>query len=284
MRIASPLRYPGGKAFMFSVLRDIREANQLNGHAVAEPFAGGAGASISLLSLRETHEVHINDLDKAIFSFWYSAVHDADSLTHRLEDCTVSIEEWRRWRGIYRSKEASRLDLGFAAFYLNRCNRSGIIKNGGPIGGIDQSGRWKIDARFNKENLAKRLEWIAQEAERITVSNLDGMDFIESLDPDATLFFIDPPYFNKGPALYLDVLDHEYHMRLAEKLQCLDSASWVLTYDDCTEIRELYENWASIVPFSLRYTASTQRIGREILITPKWVRLPEYRNSATMTW
>lgn len=269
---------------MTGVLRDIREVNRLNGHAVAEPFAGGAGAAISLLSLRETHEVHINDLDKAVYAFWYSAVHDAESLVSYLHNCVVSIEEWKQWRRVYRSKRASRLERGFATFYLNRCNHSGIIKNGGPIGGIEQRGRWKIDARFNKESLAKRLQWIAQERDRIAVSNLDGIEFIDTVDHDSTLFFVDPPYFKKGPALYLNLLDDKYHIRLADKLRGLVDASWVLTYDDCAEMRELYGTWATIVPFSLRYTASTRRVGRELLITPKWLRLPDSRSSATITW
>ena len=284
MRVASPLRYPGGKASMTNVLRQIRESNGLNGHAVAEPFAGGAGASLSLLYLRETHEIHINDLDSAIHDFWHSAVHDSEALIQYLEERPVSVEEWRRWRDVYRSAGAARLERGFAAFYLNRCNRSGIIKNGGVIGGIEQHGRWKIDARFNKDTLRERLERIADERDRIFVSNLDGIDLIDTLDPELTLFFIDPPYFKKGPALYLDGLDPEYHLRLAQKLRGMPEAAWVLTYDDCAEIRELYGAWAAVSPFSLRYTASERRQGREVLITPEWLRLPESPSPAAVTW
>ena len=284
MRFASPLRYPGGKAFLTHILQGIRELNGLNGYAVAEPFAGGAGASLSLLFLRETHHIHINDLDPAIYAFWYSAIQDSNSFLEYLENCVVSTEEWRRWRNIYRSQHASRLDRGFATFYLNRCNRSGIIKNGGVIGGLEQRGRWKIDARFNRDTLCERLNWISQEHERISVSNLDGVEFIDSVDQQSTFYFIDPPYFQKGQALYLDGLDTVYHIRLAEKLRCMSQQAWVLTYDDCPEIRDLYCSWAAITPFSLRYTASTRRVGREILITPMWLRRPEPRSSTTLGW
>lgn len=284
MRFASPLRYPGGKAGVTDILRKIRSLNGLNGHAVAEPFAGGAGASLTLLFQRETHQIHINDLDPAVHAFWSSSVHDSEAFLELLDTSPVSVEEWKRWRAVYLNTEASSLNRGFAAFYLNRCNRSGIIQNGGVIGGIDQKGRWKINARFNKDTLKQRLERIAEDQDRIFVSNLDGIEFIDTLDHESTLFFVDPPYFRKGPLLYLNGLDPDYHVRLADTLQNLEDAAWVLTYDDCSEIRDLYEGWAAIHPFSLRYSARERRQGREILITPQWIDLPETVSGPAISW
>lgn len=276
MRLASPLRYPGGKASMTGALSEIRRLNGLEASDIAEPFAGGAGASLSLLYLGKTPKVHINDLDHAIFDFWYSAVHDSESLLQLLDERAVSVEEWKRQRAIYRAGGSSRLERGFAAFYLNRCNRSGIIKNGGVIGGLDQQGQWKIDARFYKATLRKRLERIATRRDQISVTGLDGIEFIATLDQSSTMFFIDPPYYGKGSKLYLGVPDPTYHERLAEALRGLgEDATWVVTYDDCSEIVELYEGWADVRNFSLRYTASERRQGKELLITPKQLKLPE---------
>ena len=275
MRVASPLRYPGGKASMTNIIRNIRALNHLNGHAVSEPFAGGAGASLSLLYLRETHEIHINDLDPAIYDFWYAAVHETSAMIAYLEEVPVSVEEWRRWRDVYRRRDSSRLERGFAALYLNRCNRSGIIDGGGVIGGLEQRGRWKIDARFNKDTLRNRLERIGSERERILVTGIDGIDLISTLDAQSTFFFIDPPYFKKGPTLYLNGLDPEYHVRLADKLRGMSEGAWALTYDDCAEVRQLYADWATVRPFSLRYTARESRVGKEVLVTPRWLTLPE---------
>ena len=275
MNVASPLRYPGGKASMTNVIRRIRTLNQLNGHAIAEPFAGGAGASLSLLYLRETHEIHINDLDPAIYDFWHSAVHETSALIQYLEKVPVSVEEWIRWRDIYRKADSSQLDRGFAALYLNRCNRSGIIDGGGVIGGLEQRGHWKIDARFNKDTLRDRLERIAAERDRIFVTGIDGIEFIDTLDTQSTFYFIDPPYLKKGPTLYLNGLDSEYHVRLADKLRSMAAGAWALTYDDCDEVHQLYSSWAMIRPFSLRYSARESRVGREVLITPPWLTLPE---------
>ena len=274
MRVASPLRYPGGKAAMTGALSGIRGLNDLGGHAVAEPFAGGAGAALSLLYLGETWQIHINDLDPAIHAFWHSAVHDSEALLELLDERPVSVDEWTRQRDVYHADESSRLERGFAAFYLNRCNRSGIIKNGGVIGGRKQSGRWKIDARFYKTTLRERLERIAAMRDHISVTGLDGIQFIETLDQASTMYFIDPPYYAKGSTLYLNVLEPDYHERLAATLRRMGDSAWVLTYDDCREVRTLYETWANVTSFSLPYTASERRQGREVLITPKRLRLP----------
>ena len=280
MITVSPLRYPGGKASLARLLRGVRKINGLGHRAVAEPFAGGAGASLSLLYFEETDRIYINDADPAIHDFWWALVSRPDEFLNLLSRTRVNLAEWRRQRDTYRSAtRVSRLRRGFAAFYLNRCNRSGIIVNGGPIGGISQAGKWKLDARYNKDELRRRCTKIAEYRARISVSCGDGISFIERLDPSTTFLFIDPPYFGKGPMLYLNTLDSDYHEALAERLKTMSDAAWVLTYDDCAEVRRLYRGWATIRPFSLRYTAATRRTGTELLITPSWMRLPREQSS-----
>ena len=285
MRASSPLRYPGGKSAMADLLRKIRKLNGLGGRSLAEPFAGGAGASLSLLYLEDAKEIYINDADPAIHDFWWSLVHRPSYFSELLAKTRVSMAEWRRQRDVYRSRrKISKLRRGFSAFYLNRCNRSGIIMNGGPIGGVKQTGEWKLDARFNKVDLRNRCERVAEYRERIHVSCRDGIDFIGEGDVDSVMFFIDPPYFVKGNTLYLNLLDETYHQMLANKLKAMPNAAWVLTYDDCPEIREMYKNWATIHPFSLRYAAADRRSGKEILIVPKWMRLPTSQDSQAINW
>jgi DNA adenine methylase len=156
--------------------------------------------------------------------------------------------------------------------------------NGGPIGGIAQKGKWKLDARFNRKELLRRCKRVAENSERISVSGYDGLRFLDGLDPRSTFFFIDPPYFEKGPSLYLNSLDDDYHSALAARLEAMKDAAWVLTYDDCIEVHRLYRDWAVIRPFSLRYVAAERRSGNEVLITPKWMRLPTRQESAAVTW
>jgi DNA adenine methylase len=285
VKTASPLRYPGGKSAMAGLIGAIRRLNGLGDRRLAEPFAGGAGASLSLLYLEEAQHIHINDVDPAIYDFWWTLINRPHRFLDKLSKTPVRISEWRRQREVYkRSGRVSHVRRGFAAFYLNRCNHSGIIMNGGPIGGITQAGKWKLDARFNKADLRCRCERVAEYRERISVSCDDGIRFIEGLDPKTTFLFIDPPYFEKGPTLYLNALDEKYHAALAARLKTMSDAAWVLTYDDCLKVRRLYRSWAAIRPFSLRYAATERRNGNEILITPKWMQLPTSQASAALTW
>lgn len=285
MKTASPLRYPGGKSALAGLLGQLRRVNGLGDREIAEPFGGGAGASLSLLYLEETRCIKINDADPAIHDFWWTLVNRPEPFLSMLSQTRVSIGEWRRQRDVYRSKgRVTRLRRGFSAFYLNRCNRSGIIMNGGPIGGLKQDGEWRIGARYNKAELRRRCEKVAEYRERITVSCDDGIQFIQRLDPQSTFFLIDPPYFGKGPTLYLNSLDAAYHEKLAARLEAMSTEAWVLTYDDCPEVRRMYRGWACMRPFSLRYVAAERRIGRELLITPKWMRVPTPQASAALTW
>jgi DNA adenine methylase len=270
---------------MAGLLGQIRTLNGLGSHALAEPFAGGAGASLALLFLEEVPEIYINDADVAIRDFWWAVRNQPKKFSEKLSKTRVSMAEWRRQRAIYRSSaRISRLERGFSAFYLNRCNRSGIIMNGGPIGGIKQDGEWLINARFNKPELVRRCQKIAEYKDRIFVSGIDGIAFVKQRDAARTLFFIDPPYYDKGKTLYLNALDEAYHVALAAELKSRADGSWILTYDDCPEIRRLYRGWATIRSFGLRYAAAERRNGKEIMISPNWMKLPTSQRSSAIAW
>jgi len=270
---------------MAGLLAQIRKINGLGDLPIAEPFAGGAGASLILLYQEEAPEIYINDADTAIHALWWSLVNRPTSFIRMLSSTPVTIVEWHRQRAVYRhAGDVSFLRRGFSAFYLNRCNRSGVIVNGGPIGGVSQTGPWKLNARFNKPELRRRCERVAEYRDRIHVSGLDGVRFIHSLMEDPPFCFIDPPYFTRGKALYLDTMDHNYHSALAGTLNSMPHAAWVLTYDDSPQVRRMYRGWTTIRPFSLAYTAATRRRAVELLIVPKWMRLPRAQPSAAITW
>lgn len=274
MRTASPLRYPGGKATLSGILTDIRRMNCLGAMPFAEPFAGGAGAALTLLLREEARSILINDADPAIADLWWSIVHCSEEFGDKIETIPLTIEEWTTQREVYRSPSSGRFDRGFAAFYLNRTNRSGVVVNGGPIGGHEQQGKWKIDARFNRKDLVERCKRISEYGSRIALSDDDGRTFVERVGSSDVFMFIDPPYFEKGPLLYLNGIDSDYHGALAETLHQRESQPWVLTYDDCSEIRALYEPWACVRPYSLRYSAAERRDGKEVMITPRWMTVP----------
>lgn len=271
----SPLRYPGGKAVLSGFLSDVVERNGMQDGVYVEPYAGGAGAAINLLFAEQVQRIILNDADPCIAAFWNAILNFSERFVRRIENTPVNVEEWKRQRRIYLSPTRySQMKVGFATFYLNRCNRSGIIVNGGPIGGYEQAGAWKIDARYNKVELIRRIEKLQLYRDRIQFHNMDAIAFlrrvISRLNHRRILCFLDPPYYLHGPRLYLNSLRAQDHERLAKYLTEELKCSWLLTYDNVPEINKLYRSLRRI-RFKLPYTAYDRRVGRELLIHPEGV-------------
>lgn len=264
----SPLRYPGGKsALTRSVIRAIAD-NRLHHHQYAEPYAGGGGLALGLLYGRHTHRIALNDLDPAIHALWWSILNEHTELRALISSTPITIDEWQHQRTTYFANDASDpLKLGFAAMFLNRTNRSGVIK-GGVIGGLDQTGEYPLDCRFNREVLVQKVERIARYKSQIELTNLDGRAFLAQHDKnEKVLFFIDPPYFAKGRGLYSNYFENDDHELLAHQVHHLQNP-WLLTYDDTSSIADLYKT-DPLYRYSLRYTAAIKRTGTELLATSK---------------
>lgn len=260
----SPFRYPGGKSSLSSFLGEVVNQNNLHNYTYVEPFAGGAGAALDLLFLEKIKAIHINDYDQAIYSIWFSILNHTDRFVNKIRSTPISIDEWHKQKKIYNSNTKSLFKLGFATFYLNRTNRSGII-TGGPIGGINQNGKYKINARYHKERLIKRITKISSYKKRIKITNIDGVSLINSLDHSKHFYYVDPPYYVKGKGLYLNHFDDQDHQNLANCLNENSRAFWILTYDNIEEISSLYLDRLS-VEFSLNYFAGDVKKGKEIMI------------------
>ena len=275
----SPLRYPGGKAVLYKFLAEIIEENELQDGVYVEPYAGGAGAALNLLFAEHVERIMINDADRYIYAFWNAVLNQTDRFLKLIDETPITVDEWKQQREIYRTqKRHSNIRVAFATFYLNRCNRSGILMRSGVIGGPDQTGEWKIDARFNKDELAHRIERIAMYRDRIELHGLDAMDFLRNhvtKNPDASraLVYLDPPYYAKGSQLYLNHYTPRDHNRLARYIRPKRRLKWIMTYDDVPEIHELYATF-NRVHFNLNYSAHTARPGNELLVWPDHVELP----------
>lgn len=271
----SPLRYPGGKAALSHLLRDLIVQNNLHDGVYAEPFAGGAGAAIELLKQEIVSHVVINDLDFPIYAFWKSAIGQADKFIDRIMSVPITMKQWERARKIYKKCDRrSVFETGFATFFLNRCNRSGIISGGGPIGGHLQTGDYKIDARFNRLGLKKRIDTLKNYASCITILNRDGLALLRKPPKimQNAFVYIDPPYVNKGPELYFQGLEASRHLSLAELLAKPTSFKWVLTYDDAPNIRKFYRSHRRCL-ISLGYSAAQRTHGKEWLIFDEALRV-----------
>lgn len=269
---SSPLRYPGGKTRFANTLLEAIEKNfdQTEKAILVEPYAGGAGASLALLFAKKVKKIVINDLDKAIFTFWKIAVSDTDYLINKIRRTEITIEEWKRQKAVYASTKSER-KLAFATLFLNRTNRSGIM-NGGPIGRTDQSGIWKVNARFTKKTIIARLGKIKEFCNKIEVYNLNGIELLKKIEErknkNQYFIFLDPPYFQKGRSLYLNHYRNNDHENLSEFLEKSSFKKWVMTYDDVPYIKDLYATMCT-KGFAIRHNAYVSRVGREVMIFPK---------------
>jgi DNA adenine methylase len=274
---ASPLRYPGGKACMLELVSTVLRINALERSHYAEPYAGGAGLALALLFGGHVADIHINDIDPSVWAFWHCVLNDTDALVERVAKTPVTVKEWRRQREIHRRRDRQDLlALGFSAFFLNRTNRSGVIKDAGVIGGLAQKGEYKINCRFNRADLSRRIERIAKYKDRIHLSRLDALKFLTSCEhrlPKSALLFIDPPYFKKGATLYTNFYGRSDHAAVASKV-IGSKKNWLVTYDDASEIRTLYRSRRQY-RFDINYSLHEKRVGTELLIASKGIKMPD---------
>lgn len=273
----TPLRYPGGKGKISYLLSRIINKTESPCERYIEPFAGGAGVAISLLLEGVVSEIVINDYDLGIYSFWKAILEETDRFIQDLEKIPVTIEEWYRQKEIYnRDYSCYNYELGFATFFLNRTNRSGIIK-AGPIGGKAQNGKWRLNARFNKENLIKRISEIANYKSEIIVLNIDVVNEFDQLRPyilDESFVYFDPPYITKGNDLYMNSLTLQDHEKLSGNIKSLSNVSWVVTYDVTEEVEALYSDLPKR-RLGINYSLYTKKQADELIIFSTECLIPD---------
>ena len=279
MEFLSPLRYPGGKAKVADFVRCLTEKNALLDGTYVEPYVGGGSVALSLLFNEYVKDIYINDKDIAIYAFWHSILHEPEALCKLIKDTPVTVETWFKLRD-YQDKtdNVDLLHLGFSTFFLNRTNRSGILK-AGVIGGYEQTGNYKIDARFNKEDLIKRIERIADYSDRIHLTNEDAVTLVQRLKkelPYNTLFYLDPPYYIKGKGLYLNYYNDNDHQNIANSISDFREHKWIISYDNVDFIANLYSRFRQKT-FELNYSASNSGKGKEIMIFSDNLVIPSHK-------
>jgi DNA adenine methylase len=273
MYYISPLRYPGGKGKLGPYFARILASQSTPITTYAEPYAGGAGAGLYLLSHGHIDQLLINDLNPGIAAFWRSILTRGDEFVGLVQSEPITLESWHRHRAIYLHPEGrDDLELGFSTFFLNRCNRSGIL-TARPIGGLDQAGRWKIDARFNRDALVERIRYIQSMGRRIAVAQKPALDFLTTVSrkKNPVLLYVDPPYLIKGEELYMSSHSWSDHEKLAKALDRLRHP-WILTYDVDERVRRLYPN-NRCLRYSISHTAQTQKVGREFMLFSRGLRV-----------
>ena len=277
-KLYSPLRYPGGKAKFAPFIASLMGENGLLGGHYLEPYAGGAGVALELLFHGHASHVHINDFDPAVYDFWTAVTQKPEELLRLLKDTPVTMEQWHYWRSVLKADiKVDQIERGFATLFMNRTNRSGVLK-GGVIGGLEQAGSYKLDARLKKDVLAKRIELIAKHAAAISVYNEDAYSLLArcaSFLPKNSLIYLDPPYYVKGQGLYRNFYEHDDHEQIANLLQSSKFARpWIVSYDNVDQIQQMYKLSRALV-YGLNYTAQVRYVGSEIMFFHNKLAVPE---------
>ena len=272
----SPLRYPGGKGKLASFMEYMIDQLGHQGGTYIEPFAGGAGIAMELLLRNVVSRIVINDYDKAVWSFWKAILTETDRFVEEIRTVPLTVDEWQKQHKILVTQnDKYSFELGFAAFYLNRTNRSGIIK-GGVIGGQEQAKDWKMDVRFKREELVTRIQRIAARKKDIKLYNKDVNSFIKNYVPlyeENTLIYFDPPYFRKGQQLYMNFFNYKDHVRIEQEIREHVNCDWIITYDYEPQIEEIYHNY-NLRLYDLNYSVSTKRKANELMIFKDGIFIP----------
>jgi len=282
-RAASPFRYPGGKDKLTSFLAIFLTYNKLNGARFIEPFCGGAGASLSLLLGGYVKEIHLNDKNYALYCFWEQLLNNTDNLLDMVYQNVPCIEDWHKQKEIYQTSisspdKYSKLEFGFSVFYLNRANRSGVL-SAGPIGGLDQSGKYKIDCRYTVSTLIKKLERIASMRDSIFVYNEHCIDFLKRFDDKAhfnnDFVYLDPPYVKEGRNIYSKnfCFSDAQHRELKDYIAGY-SNRWLISYDDHPLVHDLYSKHGTRA-VEISYVMNQAKVGKELMIADSRLRMPE---------
>lgn len=278
----TPLRYPGGKAKLANYVKDIIEDNGLHDGHYIEPYAGGAGVALELLFQEYVTNIHINDISKPIYAFWSSVLNRTDELCRMVSDMPVTVANWDSQKKIFRNPDDyNELELGFATFFLNRTNRSGVL-NGGIIGGRDQTGPWKIDARYNPKELINRIESIGKLRNRISLTRKDAVEFLSEgtqIWPENSLIYLDPPYYVKGRALYYDYYTDKDHRAVSAAVSKITKQSWIVSYDNVQPIKDFYCKYRGII-YNLGYSVSKAQTGSEVMFFSDNLSIPELHGAA----
>lgn len=277
----SPLRYPGAKRKMIPALRQLIDANDPPPKLFVEPFCGGSSVSLGLLELGVVEKVLLSDLDPLVAAFWREATANGEAFVKDIRELEVTLEQWDYWRN---TQPRSDRQLALKFLFLNRTTFSGIVgNNAGPIGGRSQSGKYKIDCRFNKDTLAKQIlnvHRLYHEGRILPVvepshwsAALERAKWpAAEFDPKETILYLDPPYIEKAQRIYSLAFEEKDHHELATRL-IRTKHRWILSYDAEPLVLDLYRGYANINEFRVvhHYTMTGARNrpvpGREVLFT-----------------
>lgn len=282
----TPLRYPGGKTWILPYVKQFLKYHNINLGTIIEPFAGSASVSIGLLSSGIVDRAVLCEKDPLITSFWRSVLYRNEDFIDSVKGLQISMETWYDFKK-YLEKDAQQkydeIDLGVAFLFYNRVNYSGIIK-AGPIGGKNQSSKYKIQCRFNIDRIVKKLRGLSTFADNIEVVSSDGIDYLQNYSfsglDNETFVYVDPPYYKAGKVLYRNYFKDEEHIKLSNIVTKIEDP-WLVSYDESEFIAHLYETSKFQYVYTDYQAGNLRRGIRELLISNRKVPPTDFEGERT---
>lgn len=260
--IKTPLRYPGGKSKAIKkILPLVPEFDEFR-----EPFLGGASVYLALRQQFPEKKYWINDLNRDLYYFWISLRDHYKDLVEQIKKIK-SIEDNGRLlhKKLVTNTPKTDIEKGVRFFVLNRITFSGTIEAGGYSQGA-------FDTRFTASSI-DRLQDVYPLLKNTLITNSDYEELINK-SGENVFIFLDPPYlsatksrlYGKNGNLHTN-FDHK---RFAEVMKNTKH-KWLITYDDCDEIRSLF-SFANIISWEFQYGMNNYRQktaakGKELIIT-----------------
>lgn len=277
-RNLSPLRYPGSKRKLALYIREILQHNNLVPDLLVEPFVGGGSISLFFIVNNLVKKIIISDKDKLIASFWKVVFSNPEHIIRFIQRVKINLKNFDKYKNIAKDVgNYNETELAKTCIFLNRTSFSGVLTNlAGPIGGREQKSDYRIDCRFNRKTITKKIVHIASFKNRVIVRNGSWKDVIKYTEDwcknnkeyEKTFIYLDPPFYLKGESLYRSYFECKQHEELAVELEKL-TCPWILSYDNVPQVRKLYENFKNIVHIDMPYSINShaKRIEKELIIT-----------------
>ena len=258
----SPIRYPGGKTrackILDKVINDYFDISMIK--TIISPFFGG-GSFEFYMQNKYGVKLIVNDKFTPLYNFWQQVKIDKNKLCEELRKiATVSKEDFINYRTTIMNMNDNILEQAIQYFIINRCSFNGSTLSGG----FSEEASKK---RYTPSSIDK-IELL--NFDNIDIYNKDFYDFINDNDDDKRIIFIDPPYYlEKKSKLYGNNGDmHEdfNHQLLFELIT--QKRNWILTYNNCDYIRNLYKDYI-IIDTNWTYSMNKTKKSSEIIIISK---------------
>jgi DNA adenine methylase len=246
-----PLPYIGGKRALAKQIIAIFPEHT----TYVEAFAGGA----QVLFRKEPSKVEVlNDLDGEVVNFYRVCQQHYEELVRYLR-YSLASREW--FDSLKTMNPATLTDIQRAArfFYLQKNSFAGLVRR------HNFSASVVIPSGFNPERIPQWIEETHHRLAKVQIEFLPYEEILKRYDRPTTLFYLDPPYFDRK--LYNHNFEPEDFEKLAERLKALQG-KFILSLNDVAEVRRIFHNF-KLKTIQLAYTAqqTAGRRFRELLIT-----------------